>query len=49
MLTKKPVPPIVKSGDAIATPARDQITLRILVILVTISVIVAVATMLARL
>ena len=48
MLTEQPVPPIVKSGDAIVTPARDQVALRILLILFTIAVIVAAATLLAR-
>ena len=48
MSTEQPAPPIVKSGDAIATPARDQIALRVLLILFTIAVIVAAATLLAR-
>ena len=40
--------PVVKSGDAIVKPVRDPIALRVLLILFTIAVTVAVATLLAR-
>ena len=54
MIPEQPGPPVVKgplvkSADAIVAPVRDQIGLRVLLILFTIAVVLAVATLLARL
>lgn len=48
MLTKQAGQPVVKSGDAIVAPARDPIVMRMLLILFTIAVTLAAATLLAR-
>jgi len=48
VVTTQAGPPVVKSGDAIVAPARDPIGLRMLLILFTIAVTVAVATLFAR-
>lgn len=48
MLTSQTGPPDLKSGDATARPVRDPIAFRVLLILFTIAVTVAAATLLAR-
>lgn len=48
MPTTQAGPPVVKSADAIVTPASDPIVRRMLLILFTIAVTIAVATLLAR-
>jgi hypothetical protein len=48
LLTSQTESPALKSGEGIVTPARDPIAIRVLLILFTIAVTVAAATLLAR-